>query len=231
MKAECPECKCRFQTIDVDGVMSERRLMHEVLEESRECERLKSELDAERTVKNAVIKNYDIALDRNKTLKRERDEARAAYEAETLSTAELARKLTSTESTLATVREELRFQESYLRNLHDWVKGDLEQPRLAGLHHVIREMLEPRKLTNQSEMVKICAMVSPHTPRELCATAEGVAWLVERHKANMAALFKLEEIRTEKLAAKGLTTEASAVSAARVILLKSNRETKDSDNP
>ena len=73
-------------------------------------------------------------------------------------------------------------------------------------------------ITEESEMVKICAMISPHTPRELCTTAEGVAWLVERFHAGQKALRKLEEIRTEKLAACGLTVEASAVSAARVIL-------------
>jgi hypothetical protein len=41
MNTECPECKHCFQTIDVDGVMSERRLIHEVLEESREVKRLR----------------------------------------------------------------------------------------------------------------------------------------------------------------------------------------------
>jgi uncharacterized Zn finger protein (UPF0148 family) len=38
MKTECPNCKHRFQTVDVDGVMSERKLMRECLEESRERE-------------------------------------------------------------------------------------------------------------------------------------------------------------------------------------------------
>ena len=70
----------------------------------------------------------------------------------------------------------------------------------------------------RSEMVKICAAITGHTPRELCTTAEAVEWLVGRHKAATAALYKLEEIRTEKLAVKGLAAEASAVSAARVIL-------------
>jgi tRNA G26 N,N-dimethylase Trm1 len=36
MKTECPNCKHRFQTVDVDGVISERKLMHECLEESRD---------------------------------------------------------------------------------------------------------------------------------------------------------------------------------------------------
>lgn len=40
MKVQCPQCECRheFQVIDVDGVMSERELMHENLEYSRELE-------------------------------------------------------------------------------------------------------------------------------------------------------------------------------------------------
>jgi hypothetical protein len=42
MNTQCPECKHRFQSIDVDGVMSERKLIHEVLEESREVERLRA---------------------------------------------------------------------------------------------------------------------------------------------------------------------------------------------
>lgn len=41
MNAECPDCKHRFQVVDVDGVMSERKLIHEVLEESREVQRLR----------------------------------------------------------------------------------------------------------------------------------------------------------------------------------------------
>lgn len=74
------------------------------------------------------------------------------------------------------------------------------------------------KMVEESEFVKICALISPHTPSGICTAAEGVAWLVERHKAATKALYKLEEIRTEMVAAKGLGREASAVSAARVIL-------------
>lgn len=72
-------------------------------------------------------------------------------------------------------------------------------------------------------VTEICCAISPHTPRELCTTLEAVEWLVDRHKAATAANLKLDEIRTEKLAAKGLSAEASAVSAARVILRKSKR--------
>jgi hypothetical protein len=77
---------------------------------------------------------------------------------------------------------------------------------------------ELRHRNYEHALTEICVMTAPHTPRELCTTAEAVEWLVDRHKAANAALHKLEEIRTEKLAAKGLTVEASAVSAARVIL-------------
>ena len=91
-------------------------------------------------------------------------DAHAAYEAETASTAELMRKnmelegLLRTEAMrienlktdrdnatamLATVREQLRFQEAYTRDLHDWVHGRNDYPRLAGLHVEIRNRLEP----------------------------------------------------------------------------------------
>lgn len=45
MKAECPECKHEFQTIDVDAVMGERKLIHEVLEESKTAAKYKAERD------------------------------------------------------------------------------------------------------------------------------------------------------------------------------------------
>jgi len=64
-------------------------------------ENIQHERDAERTVKEGVIKNYDIALERNATLKRERDEARAAYQAETLSTADLVKENLRLESKVA----------------------------------------------------------------------------------------------------------------------------------
>ena len=70
----------------------------------------------------------------------------------------------------------------------------------------------------ETEMVKICAMISPHTPRELCTTAEGVAWLVDRLQASEKALRKLEEIRCDKLAAHGQGPEATSISAARHLL-------------
>ena len=41
MHTQCPECRHPFQAIDVDGVMSERKLINEVLEESREVNRLR----------------------------------------------------------------------------------------------------------------------------------------------------------------------------------------------
>jgi cob(I)alamin adenosyltransferase len=78
-------------------------------------------------------------------------------------------------------------------------------------------------MTNESEMTKICAIITGHCPRELCTTAEAVQWLVDRHKASTAANLKLDEIRTEKMVSRGLADEASAVSAARVILRKSER--------
>ena len=80
-------------------------------------------------------------------------------------------------------------------------------------------------ITAETEMVKICAMISPHTPRELCTTAEGVAWLVDRLQASQKALMKLEEIRCDKLAAHGQGPEATAISAARH-LLRHNAKTE-----
>lgn len=72
-------------------------------------------------------------------------------------------------------------------------------------------------------LARICARISGHCPDDISTTDEAVGWLVGRHKAAAEAALKLDEIRTEKLAAKGLGAEASAVSAARVILLKSKR--------
>ena len=54
MTAQCPDCNRCFQVIDVDGVMSERRLIHEVLEESRENEQLREEIDRLRNENEAV---------------------------------------------------------------------------------------------------------------------------------------------------------------------------------
>ena len=45
MHTQCPECRHPFQAIDVDGVMSERKLINEVLEESREVNRLRAEIE------------------------------------------------------------------------------------------------------------------------------------------------------------------------------------------
>lgn len=96
---------------------------------------------------------------------------------------------------------------------------EAECARLHALWHSAEEMLNVEKADSlRSAMVEICATMTGHCPRELCTTAEAVRWLVDRHKAATAALYKLEEIRTEKLAVNGLPAEASAVSAARVIL-------------
>ena len=70
----------------------------------------------------------------------------------------------------------------------------------------------------ETQIIEIAARISPHTPAETCTTPEGVAWLVERHKAATAALYKLEEIRADKLAAAGMGPEATALSAARHLL-------------
>ena len=78
--------------------------------------------------------------------------------------------------------------------------------------------------TAETEMVKICAIISPHTPRELCTTAEGVAWLVDRLQASKKALTTLEEIRCDKLAAHGQGPEATAISAARHLLRHNVKE-------
>jgi len=73
-------------------------------------------------------------------------------------------------------------------------------------------------ITDESQIIKICALITPHVPAEICTTAEGVAWLVGRHQLAQKALTELESIRTEKLAAKNLGWEASLVSLARTFL-------------
>lgn len=79
-------------------------------------------------------------------------------------------------------------------------------------------------MTDQEAIAEICALVAPHTPRELCTTVEAVAWLVERHKAAHEALLQLEEIRTDKLAAMNLHVYSTAISAARVALYRSQND-------
>lgn len=73
-------------------------------------------------------------------------------------------------------------------------------------------------ITNESEMVRICAIITPHTPKELCTTAEGVEWLVEFYVKAKLAMAELQSIRTEKLVARGLAPEATSVSKARILL-------------
>lgn len=73
------------------------------------------------------------------------------------------------------------------------------------------------------QMIAICALITGHVPKQ-GTTADAVAWLVERHKASTAALMKLEEIRSDKLAANGMGAEATALSAARHLLR--NRSTQ-----
>ena len=41
----------------------------------------------------------------------------------------------------------------------------------------VRMCAERQEVANTIEMVKICGMVSPHTPSGLCTTAEAVEWL------------------------------------------------------
>ena len=100
---------------------------------------------------------------------------------------------------------------------------------IADAVNAVKMCNEMQEATNTTEMVKICATVSPHTPSGLCTTAEAVEWLVDRHKEIRPALWHLEEIRTEKLAAKGLTAEASAVSAARVLLQRQREVDEPAD--
>jgi len=73
-------------------------------------------------------------------------------------------------------------------------------------------------ITSETEMAKICAIITPHTPRDLCTTAEGVQWLADFYIKAKEAMTQLESIRTEKMAVLGLAPEATAVSKARVLL-------------
>ena len=77
-------------------------------------------------------------------------------------------------------------------------------------------------------VTEICCVISPHTPRELCTTLEAVEWLVDRHKASTAALSKLEEICTDKLAQAGFSVEPTAICKARHIL-RHNAEVSHGD--
>lgn len=43
MKTNCPNCNQQIQVIDVDGVMSERKMMHDLLESYRELDAVKTD--------------------------------------------------------------------------------------------------------------------------------------------------------------------------------------------
>ena len=77
-------------------------------------------------------------------------------------------------------------------------------------------------ITNETEMIRICAIITPHTPRDLCTTAEGVQWLVDFYVKAKLAMAELQSIRTEKMASRGLAHEATSVSKARILLKNVN---------
>lgn len=89
--------------------------------------------------------------------------------------------------------------------------------------HMHWQNAEHRANVEKAEMVKICTTITGHCPRQICTTAEAVEWLVDRSKAATAAILKLEEIRTDKLAQAGLRTTPTAISEARNILRKSEK--------
>lgn len=71
---------------------------------------------------------------------------------------------------------------------------------------------------NTQMLGEIAMAIADDVPREICLTVDGVRWLRDRYRAGQKALRELEKIRTEKLAARDLHEEATAVSAARVCL-------------
>lgn len=133
--------------------------------------------------------------------------------------------LISKQATLDTLKEQLKADEKAAYDLRCYLDEAAEYFGISTALWPAEKVKRIKAMKDDVEamMVKICATITGHCPRELCTTAEAVEWLVDRHKAATAANLKLDEIRTEKLAAKGLSAEASAVSAARVILRKSKR--------
>jgi len=77
-----------------------------------------------------------------------------------------------------------------------------------------------------SQILKEIAEFTADAPKEICTTSEAARWLRDKYRNGEKALRELEKIRTEKLAARGLADEATAVSAARNIL--SNTEVSHS---
>jgi hypothetical protein len=72
---------------------------------------------------------------------------------------------------------------------------------------------------------QIAMMVAPHLPKGFnsCETVDAVAWLIERHKAAIDARSQLEQIRTDEIAEAGKWCAATAISTARVALMKSEK--------
>jgi predicted nuclease with TOPRIM domain len=85
MKVICPDCGCRFQSVDVDAVMAERKVIHELLAESRELAEVKAQRDEAQSMISRLTGELNRALDKvvelhseNKALR----EAIAAHQCE-----------------------------------------------------------------------------------------------------------------------------------------------------
>ena len=68
------------------------------------------------------------------------------------------------------------------------------------------------------QQLGVIAALTDDAPKEICTTVDAVRWLRDRYRDGQKALRELDKIRTEKLAVRELTDEATAVSAARVYL-------------
>lgn len=85
--------------------------------------------------------------------------------------------------------------------------------------------METYDKSNTRALGQIAMMVTPHLPKgfDSCETVDAVAWLIERHKAGIDARSHLEQIKTDEMAERGMSYSASAVSAARVALMNSEK--------
>ena len=104
-------------------------------------------------------------------------------------------------------RERLKIAEFNIEG-HAYKVSELERERNDAADQVKR----------LSQILKEIAEFTADAPKEICTTSEAARWLRDKYRNGEKALRELEKIRTEKLAARGLADEATAVSAARHIL-------------
>lgn len=89
-----------------------------------------------------------------------------------------------------------------------------------------RNTMETYDQSNTRALGQIAMIIAPHLPKgfDSCETVDAVTWLIERHKAGVEARLQLEQIRTDEIADAGKWSAATAISTARVILAKSEKQ-------